>query len=183
MRVEIDYSDGRLGLFDTANLVAGQPFGGSCIAAELVLRLDMVEREGICLDVHHYDISEEGGGVDVPFADRVMGRRVCLAEPGELEGIESVSVDGRVVAWKQAGCFVDGARFERAQRLWYSESPSACDNYKACRIYDYLEASRPDLRDDPEAICSLFGYPVEAFMDARRAESAQPDDDGGEGWA
>ena len=37
MRVEIDYEDGRLGVFDTANLVAGQPFGGACVAAELVL--------------------------------------------------------------------------------------------------------------------------------------------------
>ena len=48
------------------------------------------------------------------------------------------------------------------------------ENYRACRIYDYLEASRPDLRGDPEAICSLFGYPPEALAEARRAEAAQP---------
>ena len=174
MRVEIDYKDGRLGVFDTANLVAGQPFGGACVAAELVLRLDAAEGEGICLDIHHHDIpcSEEGG--DVPYADRCRGYRVCLADAGELGGIECVSVDGRAVAWKRAGRFVDGARFERAQRLWYSESPNACENYRACRIYDYLEASRPDLRGDPEAICSLFGYPPEALAEARRAEAAQP---------
>ncbi len=120
MRVEIDYEDGRLGVFDTANLVAGQPFGGACVAAELVLRLDAAEGEGICLDIHHHDIpgSEEGG--DVPYADRCRGYRVCLADAGELGGIECVSVDGRAVAWKRAGRFVDGARFERAQRLWYS---------------------------------------------------------------
>lgn len=66
------------------------------------------------------------------------------------------------------------ARFERAQRLWYSESPNACENYRACRIYDCLETSRPDLRGDPEAICALFGYPAEALAEARRAEAAQP---------
>ena len=32
MRVEIDYEDGRLDVFDTAHLVAGQPFGGACAA-------------------------------------------------------------------------------------------------------------------------------------------------------
>lgn len=178
MRVEIDYEDGRLGVFDTANLVAGQPFGGACVAAEFVLRLDAAEGEGICLDIHHHDIpGDEEDGDDVPFADRCRGYRVCLADADELGGIECVSVDGRAVAWKRAGRFVDGARFERAQRLWYSESPNACENYRACRIYDYLEASRPDLRCDPEAICALFGYPAEALAEARRAEAAQPDEE------
>ena len=177
MRVEIDYADGRLGVFDTANLVAGQPFGGSCVAAELVLRLDAREGEGICLDIHHHDIPDGDDGGDVPFADRCRGYRVCLADADELDGIEGVSVDGRAVAWRRAGGLVDGARFERAQRLWYSESPNACENYRACRIYEYLEASRPDLRGDPAAICALFGYPVEALVEARRAEAAQPDDE------
>lgn len=177
MRVEIVYGDGRIGVFDTANLVAGQPFGRACITAELVMRLDIADREGICLDIHHHDIAAEADDADVPFADRCRGYRVCLAEPCELDGIESVIVDDRVVAWRQAGRFVDGVRFERAQRLWYSDSPNAGDNYKACSIYDYLEAARPDLRGDPEAICALFGYPVEAFVEARKAENAQPEED------
>ena len=173
MKVEIVYGDGRIGVFDTANLVGGQPFGRACITAELVVRLDMADSEGICLDIHHHDIAEEADDADVPFADRCRGYRVCLAEAGELDGIESVAIDDRIVAWKQAGGFVDGIRFE----LWYSDSPNAGDNYKACCIYDYLEAARPDLRGDAEAICALFGYPVEAFVEARRAEAAQPEED------
>ena len=177
MTVEIVYGDGKIGVFDTANLVAGQPFGRSCITAELVMRFDMADSEGVCLDIHHHDIAEEADDADVPFANRCRGYRVCLAEAGELDGIESIVVDDRVVAWRQAGRFVDGVRFERAQRLWYSDSPNAGDNYKACSIYDYLEAARPDLRSGPQAVGARCGYPVEAFVEARQAENAQPEED------
>ena len=103
MKVEIVYGDGKIGVFDTANLVAGQPFGRSCITAELVMRFDMADSEGVCLDIHHHDIAEEADDADVPFANRCRGYRVCLAEAGELDGIESIVVDDRVVAWRQAG--------------------------------------------------------------------------------
>ena len=56
MKVEIVYGDGRIGVFDTANLVGGQPFGRACITAELVVRLDMADSEGICLDIHHGNV-------------------------------------------------------------------------------------------------------------------------------
>lgn len=83
-------------------------------------------------------------------------------------------MEGGAVARKRAGPFVDGARFERGLLLWYSESPNACENYRACRIFDCLEASRTVLRGEPGAICALFGYPAEALAEARRAEAAQP---------
>lgn len=92
-------------------------FGRACITAELVVRFDMADSEGICLDIHHHDIAAEADDADVPFADRCKGHRVCSVEPCELDGIESVIVDNRVGAWRQAVHFVDGVRFERAQRL------------------------------------------------------------------
>ena len=116
-----------------------------------------------------HDQTDITGSKDHNFFSRHIAFHIDKAL-GSSGGINA----GRAVAWKRAGRFVDGARFERAQRLWYSESPNACENYRACRIYDYLEASRPDLRGDPEAICSLFGYPPEALAEARRAEAAQP---------
>lgn len=98
---------------------------------------------------------------------------MCLADADELGGIECVFVDGRAVAWKRAGRFADGARFERAQRLWCSESPKrARTTGRAGSTTTWT--SRPDLRGDPEAICALFGYPAEALAEARRAEAAQP---------
>lgn len=179
MRVEVLHKDGRLAVTDTANLTAAQPFGGACLAAELVLRMDKLEEEGICLEVHHHDAAQPRDPGETPFAGRYRGCRVCVAEAEELPGIESVAVDGRVVAWSQGGALVDGLRFEHALRLWYSGPPYACDNYKACRLYEYLEAARPEIADDPPSICALFGYPVEAFVEARLDEEAQADDEEG----
>lgn len=44
--VDLDLcGDGRIGVFGTANLIAGQPFGRACITVELVMRFDMANSE------------------------------------------------------------------------------------------------------------------------------------------
>ena len=184
MRIEILYDDGTLASFDTGTLTAGQPFGRGNVLTELVVDFANIAEDGICVDIHHNDLGgnvvasgegESDTGYDAtPYANRVRGCRVCLAEPGDLPHVISVLVDGKITAWQQAGVLVDGIRFERACRLWYSGAPYASDNYKACCLYEYLEASRPDLRGDPATIAALFGYPIEALVDAMRAEFAQP---------
>ena len=181
------YDDGTLAAFDTGTLTAGQPFGRGNILTELVVDFANIANDGICVDIHHNDPGssvvasdedENDAGVDAtPYANRVRGCRVCLAEPDDLPHVMSVLVDGKIAAWQQAGVLVDGIRFERACRLWYSGAPYASDNYKACCLYEYLEASHPDLCGDPAAIAALFGYPIEALVDARRAEFAQPVED------
>ena len=173
MRIEVLYDDGRLGVFDTGNQVASQPWGGANIATELLLRADDMS-DGLVLEIHHHDAVIESNGDETPDADRYRGCGVCLAEPDDLDRVMSVVVDGKVAMWSQGGALVDGLRFEWACRLWYSGVPYACDNYKACELYAYLEAARPDLRGDPSAICALFGYPLAAYRDARQAESRQP---------
>lgn len=152
------YDDGTLAAFDTGALTAGQPFGGSDVVTEMMIDFGRIADEGICVELRHND-AVAGQAGETPYADRVRGCRVCLAEPEDLPRILSVLVDGRLAAWRQAGTLVDGVQFERACRLWYSDAPYAGDNYKACRLYEYLEAARPDLRGDPAAICALFGYP------------------------
>ena len=184
MRIEILYDDGTLAVFDTGTLTAGQPFGRGNILTELVVDFANIANDGICVDIHHNDLGSsvvasdeyesDAGGDATPYANRVRGCSVCLAEPCDLPHVMSVLVDGKIAAWQQAGVLVDGIRFERACRLWYSGAPYASDNYKACCLYEYLEASRPDLRGNPAAITALFGYPIDALVDARRAESAQP---------
>lgn len=180
MRIEILYEDGALATFDTGALTAGQPFGGADVMTELIIDFAAVPEEGICVEVHHNDLGGAGDDEGTPYADRVRGCRVCLADPDDLSRVMSVLVDGHVTAWRQGGCLVDGVRFERACRLWYSGVPYAADSYKACRLYEYLEAARPDLRGDPAAICALFGFTPEALMEAKSAEEAQPacDEDG-----
>ncbi len=187
MRIDILYDDGTLASFDTGTLTAGQPFGRGNILTELVVDFANIANDGICVDIHHNDLGssvvasdedESDAGCDAtPYANRVRGCRVCMAEPDDLPHVMSVLVDGKIAAWQQAGVLVDGIHFERACRLWYSGAPYASDNYKACCLYEYLEASRPDLRGNPAAIAALFGYPIEALVDARRAESAQPVED------
>lgn len=176
MRIRIAYENGRIDFFDTAKLVAAEPFGRANVMTELSLRLDISDTEGICLDIDYDEMGAADGDGGEPYASRMRGCRVCLAEPADLEKMESAAVDGELVMWRQGGKLVDGVAFEQAKRLWYSGVPYASDSYKACRIYEYLEAARPDLAQSPERLCALFGYPLEAFAEARRYESAQPCD-------
>lgn len=173
MRIQIEYDTGRVDTLDTSNLVASQPLGGASIATELSLRTDLLAQEGLVLDIHHHDKSADDSP-DVPYADRCRGWRVCLAEREDLEHVESISADGRDVAWQQGGALVDAAKFERAVRRCYSGPPYASTNMKACALFEYLSYAHPDLAADPAAICALFGFPIESFLDAKRAEEAQP---------
>ena len=83
MRIEVLYDDGRLGVFDTGNQVASQPWGGANIATELLLRADDMS-DGLVLEIHHHDAVIESNGDETPDADRYRDAACAWQNPTTL---------------------------------------------------------------------------------------------------
>lgn len=174
MIVEVTYADGHHECFDSNSLTGGAVLG----RANILTEFDVVWEEvggGRHLVVYEHHMEESAPSTDEASAnaDRIRGPRLKLIDSSEAPGIESVSLDGRLLAWSQGGCLVDAARFELACMKWYSGPMGASANAKAAALFGYLERARPELASDEDEICPLFGYPVEAFREAEDEEMAQ----------
>ncbi len=167
MQVTISYEDGHLEIFDSGSLTSGAPFGRNTILTEFHIAWEE-DCSGRSLVAYCHHIEDPGGSTDAESAgsDRMRGPRTVLAEPADVERIESVHVDGRLAAWKQGGRLVDALRFELACRKWYLGPSFATSNEKAVWLFRYLERAHGELGSDEGLICPLFGYPVESYREA-----------------
>jgi len=184
MIIQVMYDDGHHECFDSNSLTGGSVFG----RANILTEFDVVwEQDGSGRHLVVYEHHMEDGGQSTDElsseADRIRGPRLKLIDSSEMEGIESVSLDGQPLAWAQGGCLVDAARFELACAKWYSGPIGASNNFKAIALFKYLERAHPEFGSDEERICPMFGYPVGAFREAEDEEMAQagsPDYEEGE---
>lgn len=173
MQVAIAYEDGHLEIFDSNSLTSGAPFGKSSILTEFHIAWEE-DGGGRSLVAYCHHLEDPGGSTDDESAvsDRIRGPRAVLAEPADVARIESVHVDGRLVAWKQGGCLVDARRFELACRKWYVGPSFATSNEKAVWLFRYLERAHGELGSDEALICPLFGFPVDAYREAEAEHMA-----------
>lgn len=174
MILEVTYTDGHHECFDSNSLTGGAVFG----RANILTEFDVVWEEGeggqhLVVYEHHMEESTPSDDDASANADRIRGPRLKLVDSSEAPDVESVSLDGRLLAWSQGGCLVDAARFELACMKWYSGPMGASANAKAVALFGYLERARPELASDEAEICPLFGYPVDAFREAEDEEIAQ----------
>ena len=174
MILEMTYSDGHHECFDSNSLTGGAVFG----RANILTEFDVVWEEGeggqhLVVYEHHMEESAPSDDEASANAERIRGPRLKLIDSSEVPGIESVSLDGRLLTWSQGGCLVDAAKFELACMKWYSGPMGAGAHAKAVALFRYLERARPELASDEAEICPLFGYPVAAFREAEDEEMAQ----------
>ena len=160
MILEMTYSDGHHECFDSNSLTGGAVFG----RANILTEFDVVWEEGeggqhLVVYEHHMEESAPSDDEASANAERIRGPRLKLIDSSEVPGIESVSLDGRLLTWSQGGCLVDAAKFELACMKWYSGPMGAGANAKAVALFRYLERARPELASDEAEICPLFGYP------------------------
>ena len=174
MIVEVTYADGHHECFDSNSLTGGAVYGRANILTEFDVVWEQDEN-GRHLVVYEHHMEDGGQSTDDASseADRIRGPRLKLIDSSEAGGVESVTLDGRLLAWSQGGGLVDAAKFELACMKWYSGPMGASANTKAVALFKYLERARPELASDEAEICPLFGYPVAAFREAEDEEMAQ----------
>ncbi len=149
MILEMTYLDGHHECFDSNSLTGGAVFG----RANILTEFDVVWEEGeggqhLVVYEHHMEESAPSDDEASANAERIRGPRLKLIDSSEVPGIESVSLDGRLLTWSQGGCLVDAAKFELACMKWYSGPMGAGANAKAVALFRYLERARPELASD-----------------------------------
>lgn len=185
MIISVEYKNGRIKEFDpstftTSQALPQQSAGSRSVMTEFDLRVDDVENRGLCLDLWWYDITDVAN--EVPLADVVTrdGEEVRLGVAGRQLGCsvtlvtaEGMALVSRVVVyraggsstvlWRQGseGWLINGAKFDAARVLTYTDGNTVSSNLQALKLYNYMRAANPDMDDD--AVAESFGYPLEAI--------------------
>ena len=180
MKVEIRYQDNRLDVFDTASFTKADPFDGQNMLTNFELRFDSLGDTGLWLTAHFYDAAEsyskktkEG---QTPVAHRKRGWRFLLAESGELDCAESVSVDGK------PGELVDMIRFDHMCSIWLTTSSGLPIVQQAVQLFDALCLAYPAYAADGEKVARFCGFSLNAINELREhaatsSEVSEEDDD------
>lgn len=182
MNLQVTYSDGHVEYFDS-NTLTGMPFGRANVLTEFdVFWEGDGGKRDLAVYAHHLEDDGRSTDGESSDADRIRGPRLLLVDSGEADGVETVALDGRLIAWRQGGGMVDAVRFEEACRRWYSGPMGLSSNARAVALFRYLERARPELASDEERICPLFGFSVDAYREAEDEEAGgnDPEDQGGE---
>lgn len=171
MKVQVKYRNGRLDVFDTDSYTPAQPFGDGCMLANYEVRFEDMEH-GLWLQAHFYeaDTSFKEGLDDgvVPVGRRSMGWRFLLAEPGELEDVEQVLVDGDRMLVRMGGGLVDVMRLDCASALLLSDGGGPSLASKLQGVVDALAMF--DSNIDEETAAALAGADWESYAWAREAQ-------------
>lgn len=184
MRIAVYYLNGKVSEFNTETFTTTEPFAeeaaGANVTSEFDLRLDLLEAQGLVLEVYwystvvdHYTTStkDEPSGRTVFYAGREPGRFIRLVSAAELFGVAKISVDGETVVFRQGGEMINAIKFTNQEVQCYSDAATASMNEKAVRLFDYLRRAYP--LDTDEEISQRFGYPLRALERARGEEQAQ----------
>lgn len=174
MNIKITYENGRIESFDTADLTGGSPFGNRSMMTEFDILLDQLDR-GIVVDIHCYeDVGETNEEHAEPeAAARRMGRRFTLADAQEANRILEIDFGNDVCLWRLGDALVGGPQFSYAVQTFYAGDPSASRNQKAIWLYQYFLSAFPEASEDPEELCSRFGFTEKAYRFAYSLESLQ----------
>ena len=173
MIVTIRYTDGHVECFDSNSLTGGSIYGQDSVLTEfhLTWEEDGAGRRLVAYS-HHLEDTRETTDDESVETDRIRGPWSQLAGPEDIPRIESIHVDGQLAAWRQGGCLVDALRFDLACMRWYSGPGGSSANERAVSLFRYLERAHPELGSDEKAICSMFGFPVDAYHVAEDEEMA-----------
>lgn len=193
MIIAIEYKSGRMKEFDTSSFTTTNAMSAGDktarnVMTELDLRLDLVETVGLRLDFYWYDAAPQGERVEIPglmdskgnpvcltAASRRLGTSVLLCSLGSIEQISRIIVqraNGTVDAlWRQGSgdWLINGAKFEAQRVLSYTDANVTSMNSQAIFVFRYMKKANPRMTD--EEICSLIGYPLDAYKEIQLDEA------------
>lgn len=193
MIIAIEYKSGRMKEFDTSSFTTTNAMSAGDktarnVMTELDLRLDLIETVGLRLDFYWYDAAPQGERVEIPglmdskgnpvcltAASRRLGTSVLLCSLGGIEQISRIIVqraNGTVDAlWRQGSgdWLINGAKFEAQRVLSYTDANVTSMNSQAIFVFRYMKKANPEMTE--EEICSLIGYPLDAYKEIQLDEA------------
>lgn len=125
MEIRIRYKDGHLDLFDTSMFTKSELFAGTNMPTEFVIETNGIEESGLWLSAHSYDAGQqEADAAAEPVAFRKHGLKFLLAEAGEVDEVESVTVGGTMLLYRVLGELVCMEILNDSAAIWL-ETPMA----------------------------------------------------------
>lgn len=198
MLIGIEYKNGRVKEFDPNTYTSNEAMAGASrgtggaknAVTEFDLRLDRIEEDGLRLNIYWHDtvnnkgqmqledvFTLEGEHAVIDVASRRPGCTIMVANKRTLEQISSIRVHyaggAEQVAWRQGSgdWLIKGTLFNAQRVLSYTDATTTSINAQAVSVFRYLRAAHPSLSD--AEICSMMGYPEDAYREIRAEESAQ----------
>lgn len=183
MKVTVYYQSGRIDEFDTKDFCANEPFKaeGVNIITEFQVRLDLLQQEGLLLEVFWYNAKASDGvssnneevGAKIPHALRMPGRRIRLVSQRELSDIAKINCNGELLVWRQGSELINSIKFFGQEILCFSNATTTSINSRAIAIFEYLQKANPGLPD--ENIAQMMGYSKRALDTIMADEAANVD--------
>lgn len=182
MDIRIRYRSNRIDVFDTDTFTKSEPFGNVNMLTDFEILFDQLGDTGIWLAAHSYDASQSYRGEakddSIPVAHRKKGWRFLLAESGEIDGIETVSIGGSIVLQRICGELVDVLKLDETASAWIGNSDSLSAVDKATELFETLLRSVP-AGTPPEEVARMCGCSM-ALMSTLQAMGFATDEDDGE---
>lgn len=182
MDIRIRYRSNRIDVFDTDSFTKSEPFGNVNMLTDFEILFDQLGDTGIWLAAHSYDASQSYRGEakddSIPVAHRKKGWRFLLAESGEIDGIETVSIGGGIVLQRICGELVDVLKLDETASAWIGNSDSLSAVDKATELFETLLRSVP-AGTPPEEVARMCGCSM-ALMSTLQAMGFATDEDDGE---
>lgn len=139
MEIHIRYKDGHLDLFDTTTFTKSEPFIGTNMLTEFVVETDGIEESGLWLSVHSYDTSQqEADAAAEPVAFRKRGWKFLLAEAGEVDEIESVTVGGTMLLHRVLGELVCIEILNDSAAIWLGNPHGYSISQRIVALFDAI---------------------------------------------
>lgn len=175
MKLKLLYDSLRIEVFDTNELTEKKALGDRNLLTNYELRMDQIDGDRLWLEMLWYDASskvraDSPEGV-LATARRTNGWRFLLADPEDMRHLMAVYLDDKLVIWRESGELVFGALFKLQEALYYSDDKTSSVSRRAVFLHDYMKRKRPDIEDDPEAVCAEIGYPLVAYNAMARVET------------
>lgn len=145
MQVKVWYENGRADLFDTTSYVTPRPFSGIDMLTEFVLKIDKIDSDGLWLEAHYYEASEEyreeAGARETPTARRKRGWRFQLVHKDEVDEVIRVDVDDIVVLRRVGEGLCRSVGFEEKAKALLGSKPDGIFD-RILSLYDILASER-----------------------------------------
>ena len=192
MEIAVEFADGRIREFNTSAYTASDPFtrrnpddpSEEAIVTELDLRLDLLETEGLRLDIYTNTISRgqpeelnivealghDGEKSTAQVATRHIYATVFLMSRAELANATNILVhrcgETTAVAWRQGSgsWLINGMRFASVARETYADSRVASNNAQLMNMMRRLGSVDGEV--SPEELAEIVGFPYEAYLEA-----------------
>lgn len=175
MRIEVTYEDGLVEMHRTEGessltsdaLVRTDRPGRreGAFGTMLAVRLDLLESEGLRVDVWWWGTDRESGtapkSTGLPELSFEPGRTWRVVSPELMGKVVAVDIDGVRRVERQEGFLVDLTRFRDAQRFWVGSRQSDAVVDQVVALHERVRQAHPSWDDG--RICAEYGYRPEAY--------------------